>query len=261
MTTPETTPDPASVAEAAPGPATPAEAERIREAFAREALGVTPSPVPLAAVRSAGRAFRRRRAVTLSALSVLGAVTVVAGVAAGVAATRSSPSAAAPVAAPPATVSPRVPSPTSSPRPSSTPVRTPTPVRVVASGERVDAGKGWKVWLTAEGKHWVGPDGLENSRSVTDGNVDTAEPGVSHQSSSSPAGGFHSGLYYGTRAVGRVELTGSKGDAIAATLLELPGRPGWGVWYAHTGPTGNDASVALYDRAGKLLSKLPGWPG
>ncbi|MEU3691148.1 hypothetical protein [Streptomyces narbonensis] len=265
MTTPGTTPDPdagpGSAPAATPGPddsATRAEADRIRAAFAREASGVTPSPVPLAAVRRAGRSFRRRRAAAFSALSVLGAATVAAAVVAGVAYTGPSSSAPAPVAAPPATVIPRVPSPTSSPKPTSTPPRTPTQVRVVASGERVDAGKGWKVWLTAAGKHWVGPDGFENSRSVTDGNVDTAVPGVTHQSEGSPAGAFHSGLYYGTRAVGGVELTGSGGERTVATLLELPGRPGWGVWYAHTGPTSGDLAVAMYDRAGKLLSSLPG---
>ncbi|CAM5628349.1 hypothetical protein [Streptomyces narbonensis] len=263
MTTPGTAPDPETGPGSAPAPdpddsATRAEVDRIREAFAREAFGVTPSPVPLAAVRSAGRSFRRRRTATFSALSALGAATVAAAVVVAVAYTDPSSSAPAPVAAPPATVTPRAPSPTSSPEPTSTPPRTSTQVRVVAPGERVDAGKGWKVWLTAEGKHWVGPDGLENSRSVIDGNVDTAEPGVSHQSSGNPAGAFHSGLYYGTRAVGGVELTGPGGERITATLLELPGRPGWGVWYAHTGATSGDLSVAMYDRAGKLLSALPG---
>ncbi|MDV5146587.1 hypothetical protein R1T08_20935 [Streptomyces sp. SBC-4] len=263
MTTPETAPDPdtghESEVDANADADTDAEVDRIREAFAREALDVTPSPVPLEAVRRAGRS-RRRRTATFSALSVVTAATAVAAVV-GVTYTRPSPPAPSPVAAPPATVTPQVPPPTSRPTPTSTrtaAARTPTPVRVVASGERVDAGKGWKVWLTSEGKHWTGPDGYENTRSVTDGNVDTAEPGVSHQSEGSAAGAFHSGLYYGTRAVGRVELTGSGGGTTTATLLELPGRPGWGVWYAHTGPTGGEASVAMYDRAGKLLTNLPG---
>ncbi|MFD3662000.1 hypothetical protein ACFWVF_15590 [Streptomyces sp. NPDC058659] len=244
-------------ADSATDSATDGEVDWIREAFAREAFGVTPSPVPLEAVRRAGRSRRSRRTATFSALSVVAAATGVAAVV-GVTYTRPSPPAPAQVAASPATVTPRVPPPTSRPTPTRTAARTPTPVRVVTSGERVDAGKGWKVWLTAEGKHWTGPDGYENTRSVTDGNVDTAVPGVSHQTESSAAGAFHSGLYYGTRAVGRVELTGSGGTRIAATLLELPARPGWGVWYAHTGPTGAEASVAMYDRAGRLLTNLPG---
>ncbi|WP_443066709.1 hypothetical protein [Streptomyces sp. NBC_01255] len=261
MTTPETAPDPdtgpAAAHESDTDTDTDAEVDRIREAFAREAFGVTPSPVPLEALRRAGRTLRRRRTATFSALSVVAAATAVAAV---VAVTYPSPSppAPSPVAAPPAKVTPQVPPPTSRATPTRTAARTPTPVRVVASGERVDAGKGWKIWLTSEGKHWTGPDGYENTRSVTDGNVDTAAPGVSHQTEASAAGAFHSGLYYGTRAVGRVELTGSGGGRTTATLLELPGRPGWGVWYAHTGPAGGEASVAMYDRAGKLLTSLPG---
>ncbi|MEU3480135.1 hypothetical protein ACI2LO_09585 [Streptomyces sp. NPDC033754] len=256
--TPASTPDPDT------GPAADArnvdaeaeaEVDRIREAFAREAHDVTPSPVPLAAlVREGRKARRRRRTATFSALTVLGAATAAAAVA-GVMAARPSLPAPAPVAAPPSAVAPRVPTPKATPT-SAKP--TPTPVRVVASGQRIDAGKGWKVWLTAEGKHWTGPDGLENSRSVTDGNIDTAVPGVSHQAHTSPAGGFHSGLYYGTRAVGRVELKGPGRTRTAATLLELPGRPGWGVWYAHAGPGAGEAGLAMYDRAGKLLAELPG---
>lgn len=139
----------------------------------------------------------------------------------------------------------------------------PDPVRTVRPGERVDAGKGYTVWLTREGKHWTGPDGFENFRSVVDGNIDRSEPGVSHQSEGGATGVFHSGLYYGTRHAGRVELTDSEGHTTVATLVALPGRPDWGVWYAHTGPSegnhGGGHGVALYDRAGKLLADLPGF--
>ncbi|MYV65195.1 hypothetical protein GT043_04355, partial [Streptomyces sp. SID2131] len=134
----------------------------------------------------------------------------------------------------------------------------PSPVRVVAPGERVDAGQGYTVWLTEEGKHWNGPEEYENFRSAVDGNVDASAPGVSHQSEGGPAGAFHSGLYYGTRTAGRVELTAPGGRTVLATLLELPGRPGWGVWYAHTGPGVGETAVTLYDRAGKRLADLPG---
>ncbi|MFG3347394.1 hypothetical protein ACGF1Z_20260 [Streptomyces sp. NPDC048018] len=132
-------------------------------------------------------------------------------------------------------------------------------VRAVAPGERVDAGRGWTVWLTEEGRYWSGPDGDENFRSVVDGNVDLSRPGVSHQSEGDAAGVFHSGLYYGTRKAGKVVLTGTDGRQTPAILLALPGRPGWGVWYAHTGPEGRGgAAVALYDRNGRLLAELPG---
>ncbi|MFF5919109.1 hypothetical protein ACFY8C_12235 [Streptomyces flavochromogenes] len=226
----------------------------LRAVFARAASDVTPGPLPLEAVRRAGRAHRRRRTTALSALSVLAAATVVVAVVVALTPVRPSPPASgpAPVAVPPPVV------PTSAP-----PVRAseappdPTPVRVVDSGERVNAGKGWKVWLTAEGKHWAGPDGYENVRSVTDGNIDVRAPGVSHQSEGNPKGAFHSGLYTGTRAAGRVELRNAEGRKVVATLLELPGNPGWGVWYVHTGPGMGEVGTALYDRAGRLLSELP----
>ncbi|MDV5146589.1 hypothetical protein R1T08_20945 [Streptomyces sp. SBC-4] len=135
----------------------------------------------------------------------------------------------------------------------------PSPIRTVRPGERVDAGQGWTVWLTREGKHWSGPDGYENFRSVVDGNIDRTRPGVSHQSEGNENGAFHSGLYYGTRKAGRVELTDADGRKTVATLVALPGRSDWGVWYVHTGPTQGSPAVALYDRAGKLLADLPAW--
>ncbi|MFF1507357.1 hypothetical protein [Streptomyces sp. NPDC058326] len=139
----------------------------------------------------------------------------------------------------------------------------PSPVLTVRPGERVDAGQGYTVWLTREGKHWTGPDGYENFRSVVDGNIDRSQPGVSHQSEGDGTGVFHSGLYYGTRDAGRVELTDAEGHKTVATLIALPGRPDWGVWYAHTGPSESNQDgglgVALYDRSGKLLAELPGF--
>ncbi|MEU6619604.1 hypothetical protein ABZ926_02255 [Streptomyces litmocidini] len=230
-------------------PSLPGESE-VRAVFARAALDVTPGPVPLDAVRRAGRTRRRRRTAGLSALSVLGVAAAVAGVVTLVPVRSSSPPAPVSVAAPP--------SPVRIPAPVARPPRTPPPVRVVARGERVDAGEGFTVWLTEDGKHWAGPDGFENFRSVVDGNIDRAQPGVSHQSEGDASGVFHSGLYYGTKEAGRVELTGAGGRPVLATLLELPGRPGWGVWYARTGPGGDRAAVALYDRAGRRLTELRG---
>ncbi|MFF5919111.1 lipase chaperone [Streptomyces flavochromogenes] len=142
-------------------------------------------------------------------------------------------------------------------------VPAPNPVRTVRPGERVDAGRGFTVWLTRDGKHWTGPDGYENFRSVVDGNIDRSEPGVSHQSEGDGTGVFHSGLYYGTRKAGRVELSDTEGHKTVATLIALPGRPDWGVWYAHTGPAdgngGSSLGVTLYDRTGRLLAELPGF--
>ncbi|MFF9149832.1 hypothetical protein ACF1BN_33835 [Streptomyces sp. NPDC014861] len=126
-------------------------------------------------------------------------------------------------------------------------------VRTVRSGERVDAGGGHTIWLTRQGKHWTGPDGVEQFRSVVDGNLDLTRPALSHQGE----GTFHSGVHGGPVRPGRVEVTDSEGRVTRATLLQLPGRPGWGVWYAHTAPTGHDVSVAFYSGKGRLLVELP----
>ncbi|MFF3759307.1 hypothetical protein [Streptomyces sp. NPDC002185] len=133
----------------------------------------------------------------------------------------------------------------------------PARIRTVRPGERIDAGQGYTVWLTADGKHWADPDGFENFRSVVDGNIDRSLPGVSHQSEGGPADAFHSGLFYGTRKAGRVVLTDAAGRRTAATLVALPGHPDWGVWYAHAGASEDSPSVTLYDRAGKVLAELP----
>ncbi|MZE51974.1 hypothetical protein GTY86_11830 [Streptomyces sp. SID5770] len=117
------------------------------------------------------------------------------------------------------------------------PAKAPTPIRTVRPGERVDAGRGHTVWLTKKGKHGSDPDGLEDFRSA--------------------AGVFPSGLSCGTRTVGRVEPTDARGRTILSTLLELPGRPGWGVWYAHTGAGAGEVSAELYDRAGDRLGGGP----
>ncbi|MFD8640738.1 hypothetical protein ACFV14_10560 [Streptomyces zaomyceticus] len=253
---PDAIPGPDPVVAPRPGRAPRTAEADVRAAFARAAFEVTPGPMPLEAVRRAGRTRRRRRTTALSAFSVL---TVASAVAAVVALTpvRPSPPPPAPAAVPPTAVRTSAPaSRTGADLPPALPPA-PSPKRVVAAGERVDAGKGRRIWLTQDGKHWTGPDGYENFRSVVDGNIDLAAPDVSHQSEGNGEGAFHSGLYYGTRTAGRVELKGAGGRVIVATLLELPGRPGWGVWYAHSGPADGDLSPVLYDRAGRPLSSLP----
>ncbi|CAL9494224.1 hypothetical protein [Streptomyces sp. enrichment culture] len=135
-------------------------------------------------------------------------------------------------------------------------------VRIVRPGERIDAGDGWTLWLTREGKHWAGPDGYENFRSVVDGNIDLSRPGVSHQSEGDATGVFHSGVYYGTEKAARVELVAADGTRTRAALVELPGKPGWGAWYVSTPPATDPGGpgVALYDRTGRLIAELPARP-
>ncbi|MFB7424804.1 hypothetical protein [Streptomyces hydrogenans] len=165
--------------------------------------------------------------------------------------------AAAALAAPAtAAPSPAAPVTASVPAPSAAEVSAPAPapaVRTVRQGLRVDAGGGYTLWLTREGKHWTGPDGFEQFRSVVDGNLDLTRPALSHQGE----GTFHSGIYGGPEVPGRVDVTDAEGRVTRATLLQLPGRPGWGVWYAHTAPSDRDVSVAFHARDGRLLVELP----
>ncbi|MFI6108346.1 hypothetical protein [Streptomyces sp. NPDC051310] len=239
---------------AAPGPegatARPEEARRLRGAFADAADGITPGPVPLAAVVRAGRARVRRRAAGLAVCCGL----LVASLALVL----------HPLLAPEgegSVVTPASPTASPSPAPSRprTPSTSPAPPRVVAAGERVKAAPGVELWLTPEGKHWSTGDGGENFRSVVDGNLDMAQPGLSHQTEGSTDGLFHSGVYYGTRAAGRVVLTDAAGRTTTADLVKLPGEPGWGAWYATTpAAAGTGHGVTLYDRHGKALADLPG---
>ncbi|MER5888862.1 hypothetical protein ABT160_33975 [Streptomyces sp. NPDC001941] len=135
-------------------------------------------------------------------------------------------------------------------------------VRVVKPGQRVAGGHGWTVWLTPDGKHWADPTGFENFRSVVDGNIDMSTPGVTHQSEGDATGTFHSGVYHSARRpAARVVLTDHRGVRTRASMIELPGRPGWGAWYVFTGPAADgqyhDTTVTLYDRAGRVLAELP----
>ncbi|MFE1577403.1 hypothetical protein [Streptomyces fradiae] len=262
------TPEPPARTEAGPD-----EAERrLRAALAEAAHEVAPAPVPLAAIAREGRTRHRRRATALASGCALAVAAVTLTLVQGL-----SPAGQSVPARPPAPVQPP---PAPSP-PSPSPPAAPRPPRTVAPGERVAAGGGWTVWLTESGKHWAGPDGYENSRSVTDGNVDTDRPGVTHQAQGDARGTFHSGLYYGTADAARLEITEANGRKTTATLLRLPGEPAWGVWYASTPPapttnpgttagtgtttsdsTGTEGTwpedrVTLYDTTGRIIATLP----
>ncbi|WP_200307380.1 hypothetical protein [Streptomyces adelaidensis] len=142
--------------------------------------------------------------------------------------------------------------------------KAPTP-RIVAPGQHVVAAPGFELWLTAEGKHWVDPDlpGDEQFRSVVDGNIDPTRPGVSLQASGFEGRYYLSGLYYGGKGTAsRVEIRTSTGT-VRGKLIELAGKPGWGVWYATTplpaGDTGEDflREVTVHDTKGRVYAELP----
>ncbi|MFF1652672.1 hypothetical protein [Streptomyces sp. NPDC058255] len=137
--------------------------------------------------------------------------------------------------------------------------------RIVAPGEHVKVPGGAEIWLTEEGKHWTTPDHPEPQfRSVVDGNIDRGMPGVSLQTEGVAGHYFLSGLYYGGKGTAsRVEVQ-TKDGVVQGKLLELSGKPGWGVWYAtaEVPTTGDDGgldyfgSVTVHDTKGKIYARL-----
>ncbi|MFH9330715.1 hypothetical protein ACH4KU_17215 [Streptomyces althioticus] len=225
--------------------AEPAGTGRLRESLAAAAYDVTPSRVPLAAVERRGRTIRRRRRTTVLGAGCAVLLAPLAFV------TLHGPDGGDRVTRPAATVS-------SSPAPSASPtVSAPTP-RIVDPGERVTAAPGFVLWLTEEGKHWTTPDMPEGQfRSVVDGNIDRTRPGVSLQTEGMSGGTvLASGVYYGGEGTASVVEVASKDGPVRGKLLELPGRPGWGVWYA-VAPTDVETPVTVRDTEGRVYATFP----
>ncbi|MGA5439661.1 hypothetical protein ACPCKW_09040 [Streptomyces griseoincarnatus] len=222
----------------------PAETGRLREALAAAAYDVTPSRVPLAAVERRGRMIRRRRRATVLGAGCAALLAPLAFV------TLHGPDDGDRATRPAATVS-------ASPAPSASPtVSAPTP-RIVDPGERVTVAPGFVLWLTEEGKHWTTPDVPEEDqfRSVVDGNIDRTRPGVSLQIEGTDGRVLASGVYYGGEGTASVVEVASEDGPVRGKLLELPGRPGWGVWYAvaHSGVE----TVTVRDTEGRVYATLP----
>lgn len=138
----------------------------------------------------------------------------------------------------------------------------PTP-RIVQPGERVTGAPGFELWLTPEGKHWTTPDMPEGQfRSVVDGNVDLSSPGVSVQSEGTPERVLLSGLYYGGKGTASTVEVRTAAGTLQGELIELPGRPGWGVWYAVAEPVADDGSwnfvseVTVRNTKGKVYASI-----
>ncbi|MFF5341838.1 hypothetical protein ACH46L_08775 [Streptomyces althioticus] len=138
----------------------------------------------------------------------------------------------------------------------------PTP-RIVQPGERVTGAPGFELWLTPEGKHWTTPDMPEGQfRSVVDGNVDLSSPGVSVQSEGTPERVLLSGLYYGGKGTASTAELRTAAGTLQGELIELPGRPGWGVWYAVAEPVADDGSwnfvseVTVRNTKGKVYASI-----
>ncbi|MFI8204674.1 hypothetical protein [Streptomyces sp. NPDC085937] len=139
----------------------------------------------------------------------------------------------------------------------------PTP-RIVAPGEHVTAAPGFELWLTPEGKHWTTPGDPEPQfRSVVDGNIDPSSPGVSVQSEGTPERVYLSGLYYGGKGTASTVEIETEAGTVRGKLIELAGRPGWGVWYATAdavpvddGPWHFVSEVTVRDTKGRVYASL-----
>ncbi|MCC5033230.1 hypothetical protein DMH02_008355 [Streptomyces sp. WAC 00631] len=259
------------------------EAERLREVFTEAARAITPSPVPLTEIARAGAARHRRRVAALAAGCLLllpaGAAAVHYATSPGASPVRP----AAPSGMPPQSA------------PAETPAQEPPgsgDPPVMRPEERVRVAPGVELWLTAGGLRWSLPGQPDQSRSVTDGNLDLSRPGVTVRSE--PVGDryLHFGVYHGEGAAARVEIATARGT-VGGRLLRLPGAPGWGAWYATAplperdrtttggtegpdgpgapdgpdGPDGREVSapvgrVTVYDTRGAVLAELvPGTAG
>ncbi|MGW2823957.1 hypothetical protein ACWC24_23620 [Streptomyces sp. NPDC001443] len=105
--------------------------------------------------------------------------------------------------------------------------------RIVAPGEHVVVPGTAEFWLTEEGKHWTTVDDPDPQfRSVVDGNIDLGQPGVSMQTEGAGVHYLFSGLYYGGKGTASRVTVHTTAGVAHGKLLELPGKPGWGVWYA-----------------------------
>ncbi|MFJ8271187.1 hypothetical protein ACIQ8G_12705 [Streptomyces sp. NPDC094154] len=241
---------PRTEAESGPGHT---EAAWLRQALAEAAHELRPSPLPLADVERRGRRIRRsRRTAVFGAgcglLLVPLAVVVLRGTEPGAA--HDAPPAA------PASVSP---SPSAS---SAAPAPTP---RVVASGEHVTAAPGFELWLTAEGKYWTTPSMPDEPqfRSVVDGNIDRNTPGVGVQSEGDSSRVYLSGVYYGGKGTASSVEVETADGTVRGKLIELPGKPGWGAWYAvadvkpGSGSWDYVSRVTVLDTEGGVYARTP----
>ncbi|MGW8950094.1 hypothetical protein [Streptomyces sp. NPDC055709] len=184
--------------------------DNLAKTLHASAHAVPVRPAPTEAVIQRGRAMRRRRKTARAAglAAVLAPCTLLAGL--QITATASTPTQPMITAA----------QPTKS-----------AAARVVRAGERIDAGRGYTVWLTKENtmvvegpgthrkqKPIFGPTGPNNLRAG----------GVVHKSGNLYAGAYEGKVARATVKLGEVTLN--------AKVITLAGNPGWAAFYVN-GPS------------------------
>jgi hypothetical protein len=214
------------------------DAEWLRAAFTETAYDITPSPVPLAAIKEATRARRRRRTAVMTTACGLLLIPVAAT--------------AVHLATPPA------------PAPTVQAASPTVAVRVVAPGERVQAVPGVQLWLTRDGKHSSTPEMPDQFDSVADGNL--GGRGVNVQIGMLQGRCFVSGVYTGKGDPATVKVVTGEGT-FTGTVVQLAGQPGWGAWYIPRALPVNSTSarhnfirfvrdVTVSDTAGHTIAAL-----
>ncbi|CAG7608241.1 hypothetical protein [Actinacidiphila bryophytorum] len=142
------------------------------------------------------------------------------------------------------------------------------PASVVAPGQRVPAGYGLQVWLTADGKYVQVPgQDVEFTPKVDGGQTS----GINLQAYPTSHGWFVSGVFLGHGRAGRVEVTTASGTVLAGRVLQLAGDPGWGAFFVTPGaalPVGSGtphprvgvAKIVVFDTAGHVITDAT-YPG
>jgi hypothetical protein len=140
-----------------------------------------------------------------------------------------------------------VPTPTPSPIPSAH-IAGNTTVQVARSGQHIDLGHGWSVWITAGGdvcRRSPSGNGFGCS-STTDGNIG----GLNMQMSASATESFISAVIPYRAAEVDVIVNGT---AHPADLIRFRGLKGWTFYSLWLPGSAADATIAAYDEAGQTL--------
>ncbi|MDQ1294326.1 MAG: hypothetical protein QG608_2209 [Actinomycetota bacterium] len=225
--------------------------EQLTMALEEAAERISPSAVPLDAITSHGRRYRRRRGVLGGVVVGTGAALVVAAALHGFGA----PSTPSPVA--------RTGNSTASP---SGEQDVPGKVRLLPVGEKIVPLEHIVMWLTENGERWQSHgDPAAREQTLADRRVDRKTRDSIWQGESTTNRLYWHGLYYGPgtqRAAGAVATT-REGKQYEAHLVTTPDRPDWGVWYADTPLEMDDlphstnksevTTITIYDSQGGIL--------
>jgi hypothetical protein len=142
------------------------------------------------------------------------------------------------------------------------------PARAVAPGQRIPAGYGVQVWLTADGKYVQVPgQDVEFTPKVDGGQTS----GINLQAFPTSHGLFVSGTYLGHGSAGRVEVTSASGQVLGSQVLQLAGATDWGAFFVKPSAalpveSGKSrfhigiAKIVIYDTAGHVITSAT-YPG